>query len=229
MQVHKYGLTLSRLRQEDIELVRTKRNMSEVQHFMEYRETITPEMQQRWFETEVNNLHSYYFLVHYNGKPSGLVHGKNNDFEKKESEGGMFFWEDECIGSTVPVYCSVIMADLNFYILGFERSFAKILDNNKIAFHYNKMLGFVPYSELENSEIARLYVLTKDAYGQKMKVFREKIARITGDATPLSFNDIDFSRVSPAQREILYAGFPHSIQEQIDAKFAETGREISNE
>jgi len=122
--------------------------------------------------------------------------------------------------ATGPPVCPPV----NFYILGFERSFAKILDNNKIAFHYNKMLGFVPYSELEDSEIARLYVLTKDAYRQKMKVFREKIARITGDATPLSFNDIDFSRVSQTQRKMLYAGFPQPIQEQIDAKFAETGR-----
>lgn len=224
MQVHKYGLTLSRLRKEDLELVRTKRNMPEVHNFMEYRETITPEMQLNWFKNDVNNIHSYYFLVKYNDRKVGLVHGKNNDFEKKESEGGMFFWDTECIGSTVPVFCSAIMADLNFYILDFNRSFAKILNNNAVSASYNKMLGFIPYNGFTNNNMVQWYVLTKEAYEKKMNVFRKKIGQVTGDASLLSFKDIDFSLVTEAQRKTLYSGFPATIQKQINAKFAEANK-----
>jgi len=50
MKLHNYGLTLSRLTRNEIEFVRQKRNSEEVRRYMEFREEITPEMQQQWFD-----------------------------------------------------------------------------------------------------------------------------------------------------------------------------------
>ncbi|MDZ7743378.1 MAG: hypothetical protein U5Q03_16975 [Bacteroidota bacterium] len=45
MKLFKYGISLNRLKEDDIELVRKWRNSRKINQFMEYREEITPEMQ----------------------------------------------------------------------------------------------------------------------------------------------------------------------------------------
>ena len=54
------NMRLVRLRHCDIELVRHWRNDPKISQHMAYREHITREMQERWFET-VNNNRNFYF------------------------------------------------------------------------------------------------------------------------------------------------------------------------
>ena len=78
MKFRKYGITLTRLREDDIELVRKWRNSPGIQQYMEYREFITEEMQKKWFES-INNLQNFYFIIEYENKKIGLINTSNID------------------------------------------------------------------------------------------------------------------------------------------------------
>ncbi len=67
MKLTKYGITLNRLREDDIELLRQWRNSPQINQFMEYRGNITPEMQRDWFRS-VDNFDNFYFIIEYQGE-----------------------------------------------------------------------------------------------------------------------------------------------------------------
>jgi len=93
MKLSKYGIVLDRLRQEDIELVRSWRNSPMISQFMEFREQITPEMQKEWFKS-VDNIENFYFVVVYQGKKIGLINSSNVQWATVSSEGGIFLWDE---------------------------------------------------------------------------------------------------------------------------------------
>ena len=62
MKFFKYGITLERLREEDIELVRQWRNSDPVRLNMKYQELITPEKQREWFNS-INNVNFHYVMI----------------------------------------------------------------------------------------------------------------------------------------------------------------------
>ena len=49
MKLEKYGICLEKLTHDKIELVRRWRNHPKIRRYMEFREEITPEMQEKWF------------------------------------------------------------------------------------------------------------------------------------------------------------------------------------
>ena len=67
IKLEKYGVTLKQLTHDKIELVREWRNDPKISQYMEYREYITSEMQEKWFE-ETNNDKNYFFLIEFEGK-----------------------------------------------------------------------------------------------------------------------------------------------------------------
>lgn len=160
-----YGVELIRLRHEDIELVRQMRNMPEIAQHMEYREFITPEMQERWFQS-INVPSSHYYIIRCNGKKAGLINGAHIDWEKKETRsGGIFIWDSEPLQPYGALNASLLLTDTSF-ILGLERTYIKVMRNNKAAISYNLQLGYVllpGQEEMLNQE----YVLTEENYTRK--------------------------------------------------------------
>jgi hypothetical protein len=60
--ISKYDVTLHRLSKAKIELVRQWRNDPKISQYMIYREIITLEQQEKWFE-RINNDKNYYFIT----------------------------------------------------------------------------------------------------------------------------------------------------------------------
>jgi len=94
MKFFKYGITLERLREEDIELVRQWRNSDPVRLNMKYREIISPEKQREWFNS-INNVNFHYVIIQYRGEKIGLLNDKNIDWETLTSETGIFIGRPE--------------------------------------------------------------------------------------------------------------------------------------
>ena len=69
--LEQFDVRLIRLSEEDLELIRSWRNAAHVVNQMIYREYITPEMQQTWFQT-INNKYNYYFVIEFEGKNTNL-------------------------------------------------------------------------------------------------------------------------------------------------------------
>lgn len=170
-----YGITLSRLRQEDIELVRKWRNDPEISQFMEYRNYITVEMQKKWFQS-LNYNTDYFFISIYQSKKIGLVDVKRINWERRIGETGIFIYDSAFQNTFIPVAVYFSILDFSFYVLGLDKISAHILRSNKRAIKFNSALGFKLQENQEDSE-NQLYLLGKDVYEKKTGRLRNVLIR----------------------------------------------------
>lgn len=215
MIIEKYGIRLCRLKEKDSELVRQNRNADHIRKFMDVQEIITEEMQRKWFHS-INNIYNYYYIVEYKGEKIGLINGKNIDFEKRTSEGGIFIWDAKYIGTVIPVIASIVLTDLTFYINNFKKNYAKVLKTNERSSFYNKSLGYVSSNDFPENEQCIYYELTKENYTNHVVPIRKGIISLTKDASPLSYENISFEEDSPEEILKLYRGLPPDIQSYLD-------------
>lgn len=148
-EISGYGITLRRLTHDKIELVRRWRNDPKIQQFMEYREEITPEMQEKWFQ-RIDNDNNLYFLIVIDNKEVGLINIRDIDYKTKQGEPGIFIWDDEYLNSTVSFQASLCLGDVCFENLGLKKLVIHVLKDNKRAIQYNKFLGYKLSSDQEN-------------------------------------------------------------------------------
>jgi UDP-4-amino-4,6-dideoxy-N-acetyl-beta-L-altrosamine N-acetyltransferase len=162
MKLSKYGIILNRLRIDDIELVRHWRNSPQITQFMEYREYITPEMQQQWFES-VDNFENFYFIIEYQGKKIGLINSSKIEWDTVSSEGGIFLWDEDYYETFVPVWASLCLLESTYFVMGAGRSVIKTLRDNERAKKLNLHLGYelMPGQE---EEFNQSYILSRDSF-----------------------------------------------------------------
>jgi RimJ/RimL family protein N-acetyltransferase len=215
MRIHKYGITLTRLKEKDIELVREKRNSEEIKASMQFREPISREMQQEWFK-RVNNIYNNFFIITAGNKQIGMIDGKNIDYNKRTSEGGMFIWDKDYWGSIHPALASVIMSDFNFIINEFEKNYIKILRSNPKAIGHNRQLGYVPSADFEHSDEVEWFELSKENYFSHIGKLRKAIAANTGDPSILNVDDFEFTDDSEAELKELYSPLPGYLKSMIN-------------
>ena len=67
MIIQKGDIRFIRLKEEDIELVREWRNSPEITQYMEFRDFISEDMQQDWFES-IDTIYNLYFIIEYKGE-----------------------------------------------------------------------------------------------------------------------------------------------------------------
>jgi len=212
--IKKYGIKLVRIKEKDIELIRKKRNSSDINNLMHDRKKISPEMQKIWF-AGVNNIYNNYFIIYHKNKKIGLINGKNSDYTKRQSEGGMFIWDKNYWDTAIPALCSVIMSDFTFLITNFNRNYIKILKSNKKAIQHNLFLGYVPTNDLECDEETQWYVLTKENYLKRIPKLRKGAKVITKDGEPLTIHNIDFSDDNKEDFEKLYKPLPQYVRKTV--------------
>ena len=165
MQLEKYGVVLNRLTLDKIEMVRNWRNDPKISKYMEFRDYITPEMQEKWFQ-KIDNNNNFFFIIEYDKKEIGLVNIKDIDYEQKTGEGGMFIYDDEYLNSDISFRASLCICDFFFEVLNLEVKTAHILSDNKRAIKYNFMLGFEKKPNQENI-YNQVYYLDRDNYFKK--------------------------------------------------------------
>ncbi len=162
-----YGVRLIPLTAEKIEMLRQWRNDPDISRYMIFREYITPEMQEKWFEERCNQ-DNYYFIIHYEGKDVGLCDIKNIRYEEKTAEGGIFIYEKLYLNSDIAIRASLCALDFGDKVLDLTSGTARILRSNKRAIEYNKMLGYMLLPGQENEE-NQLYALMQENYYKQRK------------------------------------------------------------
>lgn len=165
-----YGVTLTRLAESDLELVRSWRNSPEIRNYMVYREYITEEMQRKWFAS-VNNRNNFYSVIHYDGQAVGLSHTKNVDWTTMSGEGGMMIWSKAHQNSNVPFLAALLGTDWMFHELGMQRIIGRVLKSNKRAQRYDRALGYVFEPSDSESEVL-IGTLTAESYERATKHLR---------------------------------------------------------
>lgn len=194
MIIKKFNIKLKTLCEEDIELVRVKRNSDSIRNNMNYKEIITSDQQKKWFEKinsaiYNNDSPSFYFIINFNNEKIGLINGKDIDYNNKTSEGGFFIWEEKYLGSLVPVMTSLITLDYTFLLNDYTANNIKVIQSNSKALNFNKLLGY----EITKTDQSFYYLtLTKERYLKKSESFRKIIGQETNDFEPLKLSDISF-------------------------------------
>ena len=165
MKLEKYEIVLNRLTHDKIEMVRNWRNDPKISKYMEFRDYITPQMQEEWFN-KINNDHNFFFIIETDGNEIGVTNIKDIDYEQKTGEGGIYIYNDKYLNSDISFRASLCIADFCFETLHLEKIIAHILSDNKRAIKYNLLLGFEKQPHQENVK-NQLYYLGKENYFKK--------------------------------------------------------------
>ena len=149
------SLSLTRLRVEDIELVRSWRIDPKISQYMLFRGHITPEMQIKWFES-INNINNYYFLIEFAEQKLGLTEIKRIDYSRKRGEWGIFIYDDKYINTIVPVKAGYLLLDFAISNLRLEHITATVVKNNIRALHFNSNFLFKEISSDYDSRLLEM-------------------------------------------------------------------------
>lgn len=175
-----YGVILRQLSHDRIETVRQWRNHPKIQQYMEYREEITPEMQERWYQ-RISNKNNYFFILEYCGKCVGLINIRDIDKNRTYGESGIFIWDDDVLRSGVAVKAGLTMYDFAFNDLNLDYLVAHIYNTNPASIKYHAKFGF-KLSKIKNNlniPVNQLYKLTKEDYLKLTDEDKYRIAKIT--------------------------------------------------
>lgn len=134
-----FGIELEPLSEQTLELVRKWRNDERTSRFMEFREKITSEVQQKWFAS-IENAH--YFIIKSNAIPVGMIDLKKINKVAKTAESGLLIGEPNFVGTGIALGASLLLLDFAFGELTLETVSAKISSKNSEAQKYNQLLGF---------------------------------------------------------------------------------------
>lgn len=175
LRLERYGIVLRQIGPDDLEKLRLWRNSPEVAQYMAYREEITPEMQQRWYQG-VCERGDLYFVICEGFHELGLINLKEINLQIGEAEGGIYLAKEAYCNSLTPYCASLCILDFAFEILRLKRIKAHILDENKRAIRYNTMLGYKP-TDVRVNQSNRLYFLERDDY---FKQTLPRLQRVVG-------------------------------------------------
>jgi RimJ/RimL family protein N-acetyltransferase len=215
MKFFKYGITLERLKEEDIELVRQWRNSDPVRLNMKFREIISQDQQRKWFNS-INNANFHYVIIQYKGVKIGLLNDKNIDWENLTSETGIFIGRPEFFHSTVPYRVSVAGIETLFHTLGWNKQYAHILSSNINSVKYNLRLGYRLCEGQENVDHQR-YELTCESFDQTAGKIRKMVRSIAGDdiSTKVLFEPQDYQTGIAQKFENLLNAKPHHLEREV--------------
>jgi RimJ/RimL family protein N-acetyltransferase len=168
LTLNQYGITLRRVVQEDIELIREWRNHPSIRKTMAYQKKISVREQQEWFK-RINNALNYYLMIMVNDQPVGVINCKEVHLKDQYGEGGIFIWDKKYASSAIPSIASIILINYIFNVIHIgNKSFVRILKNNVAAQRYNKMLGYTLLPGQEKNK-NQWYILTKEDFNTKRK------------------------------------------------------------
>lgn len=171
MIISRYGISLISVKPEHLELIRYWRNTDKIKRVMEFTDFISEEMQIQWFQS-LQPTNDFYFIIEHKGVFAGLIHANKIDWQAKKAQSGLFIWEDNFLGSPIPVMASLNLLDTFFHLFGINEIEAKVKHDNFVALAYNKFLGFKEKGNAENKDFL-LVSLLKDDYRETEKKIKQ--------------------------------------------------------
>ncbi|MDB5283856.1 MAG: hypothetical protein JWO06_2931 [Bacteroidota bacterium] len=207
MKITRYGITLERLKEDQLEKVRGWRNDQKISRFMFYKGEIGPQMQSEWFSS-IDNEQNFFFVIWYKNEAVGLINISSIDWENKTAYTGLFIYEEKFWGSDVPVMASLAMLDIFFLLFNVQSVYAKVKGSNKVAHNYNSSLGFSRTKKIEFG-LGYEYMLQKEIYLLETKSLRNAAIRLRGNKTLIELDNSNKTdqwiekRLADAKKEVL--------------------------
>jgi hypothetical protein len=193
-----FGIHLRRMTEADKEMVRAGRNRDFVRNNHIYREIITAEQHEVWFREVTSPLH-YILVIHYHGRDVGIVIVKDFVPDRMTTTCGAFIWDEDFIGTKVPIMSILIALDFFYYTIGVTRTESVVLKSNAAAIKMNRFFGFeFAERDSESFDIAmdrETYLANRDrliAFAcRAAKKKEEHELKIGGNKSPLNLPAIN--------------------------------------
>lgn len=142
-----YGVSLTRLREEDIELVRQWRNHPEVARHMISQDHISPAQQLAWFRRIDAASDRACYLVRYDGEPTAFASVTATDGAALAAgdtlEAAIYLAPDSrCRGTMLAFAPALALNDACFDRLGCTSLVARVRTDNAPALRFNTVMGY---------------------------------------------------------------------------------------
>lgn len=164
LSIENYGIRLRQIDKKDIEQLRLWRNSPHISRYMIFRDHITQEMQEKWYE-EVCRKGDIYFLIFAAGMKIGVCNFKDIDLSERLAEFGIYIADETIENPFIPYAAALLLLDFGFKVIGLEKIIAHVLNDNDRAIRFDTSLGFVK-TELISEKETGLYLLGPDNYFQ---------------------------------------------------------------
>ncbi|WP_163401220.1 GNAT family N-acetyltransferase [Flavobacterium fluviatile] len=136
------NIELESIKSHHIEQIRNWRNLESIQNKMIYREYITFDEQEIWFEDVVTK-NKLFFICKIDHEPIGLIYSDNIDWEQKISyNSGIFLIDNTIYGTGYPILISLLFTYCGFNF-NLRENIVKVLNDNDNALQFNKLIGYV--------------------------------------------------------------------------------------
>lgn len=167
MKISNYNITLIRVNESHLELLRNWRNSDYVNRNMIATNHITEEMQKNWFKT-INNDQNYYFIAEYNNEKIGLIHVKN--IINNNGEGGIFMASENFENADLVPRMILCFNDFIFEDLKLDYIYSQVKKQNKKAISSSIAQGCVINEEKDNTEIVNFILKPENYYKKTSKI-----------------------------------------------------------
>lgn len=138
----RYGVNLSSLKQDQIELVRRWRNTPRIRDLMLDKQYISTEQQQLWFDKVWESEEQLYLLVSFKQEAIGMASLINIDPLNATCEPGMYIYSQQYQGNIIPFSVAFALNDIAFEVFNMVCLKGKIYQSNKSSVRFHKACGY---------------------------------------------------------------------------------------
>ncbi len=189
MQIFKYGIVLTSLTINELEVVRNWRNSDDVRPYMQYQKMISSRMQLEWFNS-LNRISNLYFVIQKEGEKIGLINLKDINWKSRTAEAGIFVGNRNYINSMIPVLATVTLMEFAFDVLKLIGLKAKIgVTNNKVI-QFNESIGYQENETQSNEEFHYYRVNANQFYAATAKM-RETLRKLNANRFEIVLSEIE--------------------------------------
>ncbi|MPY24949.1 GNAT family N-acetyltransferase [Shewanella psychropiezotolerans] len=158
----RYGVTLSPIEPEHLEMIRQWRNSPSIQQYMLDQREISQVQQQAWYSGLIKDKSRLYWLIIFKNTPIGVASILGVDETRDSGEPGLYIYPEQYRSNIVPFCVAFALNDMAFFELGLKRLDAIVLSENSAALRFNVKCGYQQNGEQTKGQIGM--TLKPDAY-----------------------------------------------------------------
>lgn len=169
-----FGIELTSLTIDDIEMVRMWRNHIDVNRYMLNQSFITAQQQINWFNKVKGKTDQLHLLISYKGEAIGVINAKSFDEQclnkaKVISPGLYLSPEGKYRNSILAFSPSLVFIEYLFQLENTQTLLAQVLPDNTSAIRYNETLGYTKKS-VDEQGVVTMQLLFEDFNIAKAKL-----------------------------------------------------------
>jgi RimJ/RimL family protein N-acetyltransferase len=146
------GLRLHQMRDTDSETVRLGRNHSFVRQNHFYKEIITPEQHEVWYQ-QICQTRDYYFIISKDAKPLGMFYLKDITPGLISGHTGFFIWEEKALHTRIPMLATIFFAEFFFFAAGLQNMEAIVHAGNNAMLNIAHFFRYQIFREDSNDTV----------------------------------------------------------------------------